>query len=99
MITIEIAYIPAGGEPVCVSLSVSEETSIADAVQASALLERFSEIDLSRNKVGVFGKLAKPHSGLSDGDRIEIYRPIVIDPKTVPRRAKSDDDDDDDADD
>jgi putative ubiquitin-RnfH superfamily antitoxin RatB of RatAB toxin-antitoxin module len=46
--------------------------------------------------VGVFGKLAKLDAGLKPGDRVEIYRAIVADPATVPRRRIGDDDDDDD---
>jgi hypothetical protein len=50
--------------------------------------KQFPEIDMEKNKVGIFSKL---DAVLSDGDRIEIYRPIICDPKTVPRKAKGGD--------
>jgi hypothetical protein len=53
-------------------------------------------LDLAVHKVGIFGKLVKLDSPVREGDRIEIYRPIIADPKTVRRRAMDDDDDDED---
>lgn len=50
---------------------------------------QFSEIDLEKNKVGIYGKVSKLDVVLNDGDRVEIYRPIICDPKTVPRKAKA----------
>jgi hypothetical protein len=51
-------------------------------------------IDLTEQKVGIFGKLAKLDAPLKPGDRVEIYRGIVADPKTVPRRMGDEDDED-----
>ncbi|MEW6678596.1 MAG: RnfH family protein, partial [Pseudomonadota bacterium] len=53
------------------------------------------DIDLTVQKVGVFGKVVDLEDGLKPGDRIEIYRPITADPKTVPRRRMADEDDED----
>ena len=47
------------------------------------------EIDLTKQKVGVFGKVAALDAKLEDGDRVEIYRPLTVDPKTVKSRAKT----------
>lgn len=75
-------------------LDVPEECSVQDAIQRSGVLKRFPEIDLKRQKVGIFGKIVKLDSAVKEGDRIEIYRGIVADPKTVKRRRiKSEDDD------
>ena len=63
--------------------------SIEQAIQQSNILEQFPEIDLSVNKVGVFGELRSLDELINDGDRIEIYRPLKIDPKQARRdRAK-----------
>ena len=50
------------------------------------MLEKYPEIDLAANKLGIFGKLAKADTVLRDRDRIEIYRPLIADPKEVRRR-------------
>lgn len=63
--------------------------TIKDAIERSGVIKQFPEIDLEKNKVGVFGKVAKLDAVLNDGDRVEIYRPIICDPKTVPRKAKA----------
>tara|TARA_R110002167_G_scaffold6594_3_gene30878 strand:+ start:4201 stop:4467 length:267 start_codon:yes stop_codon:yes gene_type:complete len=60
--------------------------TVADAIHKSGILERFPAIDLCTQKVGIFGKLAKLEASLSEGDRVEIYMPIIADPKTVSRR-------------
>jgi putative ubiquitin-RnfH superfamily antitoxin RatB of RatAB toxin-antitoxin module len=79
-------------------LEVPENSVVEEAIRHSGILKRFPEIDLARQKVGIFGKLVKLDSPLKDGDRIEIYRPIIADPKTVKRRRIGSDDDDDDDD-
>jgi len=71
---------------VLLSLSVDETSTIEEAIKASGILNQFEEIDLSVNKVGIFGKLSKLSAGLKEGDRIEIYRPLIADPKEVRRR-------------
>lgn len=69
-----------------IQLDVPDKTTVEEAIQRSGLLEAFPEIDLERNKFGVFGKIAKPSQLLREGDRVEIYRPITADPETVERR-------------
>ncbi len=61
-------------------------TTVRAAIEASGLLARFPEIDLASQKVGIHGKLTALDALLADGDRIEIYRPLVIDPKEARRR-------------
>lgn len=53
--------------------------------------KQFPHIDLSAQKVGVFGKLAKLDAALRPGDRVEIYRAIICDPATVPRKDMDED--------
>lgn len=65
--------------------------TIQDAINRSGILKQFPEIDLEKQKVGVYSKLSKLDAVLNDGDRVEIYRPITCDPKTVPRKAKTGD--------
>lgn len=54
---------------------------VRDAIAKSRIPEECPEIDLSVNQVGIFGKLAKLDQTLVDGDRVEIYRPLLADPK------------------
>lgn len=69
-----------------VQLEVAAGTTIVQAIAASGVLARFPEIDLARNKLGVFGKLKPADTVLRDGDRIEIYRPLQADPMESRRR-------------
>ncbi len=66
-----------------VPLTVEEGTTVQQAVEQSGLLTEFPEIDLARNKVGVWAKLTKLDAMLRDKDRVEIYRPLIADPKEV----------------
>jgi len=72
-------------------VEVPEGTTIQDAINRSGILKQFPGIDLEQQKVGIYGKLSKLDAVLNDGDRVEIYRPITCDPKTVPRKAKAGD--------
>ncbi len=60
--------------------------TVRDAIEGSRFLERFAEIDLKTNKVGVYGQIVRLDTRLRVGDRVEIYRAITCDPETVPRR-------------
>lgn len=55
--------------------------TVREAIERSGILKRFPEIDLDINKVGIFGKLATLEQALETGDRVEIYRPLIADPK------------------
>ncbi len=77
-------------------LETPEGSTVEQAILHSGLLRQFPEINLDRQKVGIFGKLVKLDAPVKEGDRIEIYRPITADPKTVRRRRIGDEDDDDD---
>lgn len=84
-IKVEVAFaLPE--EQIIVPLSLDKGTTIVDAIKRSGLLERYKQIDLETNKVGIFGKLAKLDKELREGDRVEIYRPLIADPKEVRRK-------------
>ena len=90
LIAVEVAYALPDAQ-LMLAVDVPPETTVEAAVQASGILQRHPEIDLGRNKAGIFGKLCTLDAGLRAGDRIEIYRPLIADPKEVRRkRAKSD---------
>lgn len=66
-----------------VTLTLDEGATVQLAIERSGILAEFPEIDLGRNKVGVWNKLAKLDQVLRDKDRVEIYRPLIADPKEV----------------
>jgi putative ubiquitin-RnfH superfamily antitoxin RatB of RatAB toxin-antitoxin module len=70
-------------------LDVPEGSTVGVAIEHSGLLKQFPEIDLGAQEVGVFGKIVTLTTRLSEGDRVEIYRPITADPETVERRDES----------
>ena len=71
-------------------IAVPTGCKVEQALILSGLLEQFPEIDLARNKVGIFGKFVQLDMPLQSNDRIEIYRPLIIDPKEARRmRAKN----------
>ncbi|MBK1643187.1 RnfH family protein [Thiocapsa imhoffii] len=67
-------------------LDVPQGSTAGEAIERSGLLKQFPEIDLQTNRIGIFGRLVKLETPLSDGDRVEIYRPITADPETIERR-------------
>jgi hypothetical protein len=70
-------------------MQVAPGTSLEQAVRDSGLLQRYPQVDLATQKLGIFGKIRPADTVLRDGDRIEIYRPLQADPKeTRRRRAK-----------
>ncbi len=83
-IDIEVAY----AEPDCqviVPLHVAAGISAGEAVRQSGLLERFPGIDLRIDGIGVFGIPVSPCVLLAHGDRVEVYRPLQVDPKEARR--------------
>lgn len=82
MLRIEVCYaLPEKAE--LVSLKLPEGATLQQALEASGLLEKHPEIDLKKNKFGIFAKLGKLDAQLRDRDRVEIYRPLIADPKEV----------------
>lgn len=84
-ISIQVIYaLPERAE--LISLKLPAGTTVQKAVESSGLLQRHPEINFDANKLGIFGKLTKPDAVLRDHDRIEIYRPLIADPKEVRRK-------------
>lgn len=73
-------------------IDVPEECTAIEAINISGILEQFPEIVIEERKIGVYGRIIKPDIQIKDGDRIEIYRPITADPKTVKRRDTDEED-------
>jgi putative ubiquitin-RnfH superfamily antitoxin RatB of RatAB toxin-antitoxin module len=79
---VEVAYALPGRQVILV-VDVAPGATLEDAVRASGIQQQYPDIALAKNKVGVFGKLGKPGDSLHAGDRVEIYRPLIADPKQV----------------
>ena len=73
-------------EQIEVFLSYAVNESVGAAIMRSDLLLRFPEIDLEHHKIGIYGKLTEVDAQVAAGDRIEIYRPLKVDPKEARRR-------------
>jgi hypothetical protein len=71
---------------VWLKLEVPDDSTVRAAIEHSGILGQFPEIDLQRQKVGIFGKLIKLDALIEDGARVEIYREITADPERVERR-------------
>ena len=84
-ITVEIVY-ARPDEQLLEQLRVPATATVEQVVRQSGFLERFPEIDLAANKFGIFGKLAKLDATLEEGDRVEIYRPLIADPKEARKK-------------
>ncbi|MES9852821.1 MAG: RnfH family protein [Candidatus Thiodiazotropha sp. L084R] len=67
-------------------LEVPDGSTVREAITHSGLLDQFPEIDLERQKVGIFGKITKLDVQVEEGSRIEVYREITADPELVERR-------------
>ena len=79
-IEVEVAY-ARPDEQVILNVKSKSGITVQQAIEQSGILQRYPEIDLSKNKVGVFGKAATLATQLRAGDRVEIYRPLIADPK------------------
>ncbi|MCX7897893.1 MAG: RnfH family protein [Rhodocyclaceae bacterium] len=82
MIEIEVVYARRERQDV-IPLRLPVGSTVEDALAASGLLERYPEIDLARGKFGIYGKICRLDAVLRDHDRVEIYRPLIADPKEV----------------
>lgn len=82
---VTVAYSPRPGEVDEIALQVHEGTTVGDALRRSGLLERHPAIDLSAQKVGVWGRVQPLETALRERDRVEVYRPLTVDPKEARR--------------
>ncbi len=84
-ITVEIAYARPDTQ-VIISIRLGDGATVIQAIERSGILEKFPEIDIKQNKIGIFGKLTKLETVVRDKDRVEIYRKLIADPKEVRRQ-------------
>ena len=82
---VEVAYATLQKQLILL-VDVESGSTAEQAVKQSNIIESFPEIDLNNLKLGVFGKAIKNNYILEESDRIEIYRPLIADPKEVRRR-------------
>lgn len=82
--TIEVVY-GTPSKQVLLKVVIDPQQTVEQAIIASGILRRFPEINLSENKVGIWNRTCKLSDVLREGDRIEIYRPLIADPKEVRR--------------
>ena len=87
-VNIEIAYATPGRQLI-VESRVTRGTPVREAVRQSDIARHFPEIDTDQCDLGVFGKAVAEDYELVDGDRIEIYRPLIADPKEVRKQRAS----------
>ncbi len=87
-INIELVYIKPDSQSI-LKLDVDKGTTIQQALESSGLLEQFPEIDLNVNKVGIYSKIKPLDTVLKADDQVEIYRPLLADPKEARRRRAS----------
>ena len=85
-VTIEVVYAASTREQVVLSFDIPAGSTVEHAIRVSGILDRFPHIDLSDDAVGIFGQRVSLKDTVSNGDRVEIYRPLVIDPKQARRR-------------
>jgi putative ubiquitin-RnfH superfamily antitoxin RatB of RatAB toxin-antitoxin module len=85
LIEVEVAYAKPE-QQVIITLIVAQGTTAEQAVKLSGLLARFPEINDSELKLGIFGAVCKPEQLVKKGDRVEIYRPLIHDPKEARRQ-------------
>lgn len=86
-IMVEVAY----GLPdrqALLQVELPAGANLADAIEASGIREAFPELEVAADRVGIWGRKAALNQPLNDGDRVEIYRPLLVDPKEA-RRARA----------
>jgi len=84
-LSIEVCYARQDAQTL-IAVTLPAGATVRDAITASAVAVRHPEIDPATAKIGVFGKLASLDTPLADHDRVEIYRPLIVDPKVARQR-------------
>ena len=84
-LSVQVCYALAS-EQALITVELPAGATLAQAIEASGILARYPQIDLGAQKVGVFGKLKPLDTVLADHDRVEIYRPLLVDPKVSRQR-------------
>lgn len=84
-INVEVAYAEPDKQLI-LPVNVDSGTTVGGAIVQSGIMMEFPELDIENSKVGIFGKVTVMTTVLKDGDRVEIYRPLIADPKEVRRK-------------
>ena len=84
-ISIEVAY-ALPDQQALLEVVIEQGTTVEQAIKASGITKRFPQIDLSKDKVGIWNRTCKLSDEPKSGDRIEVYRPLIADPKEARRR-------------
>jgi len=84
-LNVEVAY-ALPDRQVLLALEVAPGTTVREAIEQSGIMQHFPALDTAGGRLGIFGKRVKRDAVLKDGDRIEIYRPLIADPKDSRRR-------------
>ena len=85
MNTYEVAY-ALKDKQVILRVEAEQELTAMEAIKTSGILDSFPELDEGNLKLGIFGKVTKPDAVLQQGDRVEIYRPLIADPKEARKK-------------
>jgi len=88
LLTISVAYSPRAGEVDLCELTLPAGSCVGDALRASGLAQRYPALDLAGAALGVWGERAAADQPLRDRDRVEVYRPLLIDPMQARRRRQ-----------
>lgn len=86
-ITVEVAYALPEKQSL-VEITIPEGSTVLEAARESGITRQFEGVDLDNAKFGIFGKVSSPKQVLREGDRVEVYRPLIADPKEV-RKARA----------
>ena len=85
MIHVEVVH-ARPGKQVVLALDVPAGTTVGEAIRLSGMHKEFPDLVIDPARLGIFGIKARPEAGLHDGDRVEIYRPLIADPKEARRQ-------------
>lgn len=84
-VRVEVAFSAEPGEVDLVTLTMPAGATVAEALRRSGLVERHAVLATQPLRVGVWGRVCEPGRVLRDGDRVEVYRPLNVDPKEARR--------------
>lgn len=84
-ISVEVAYALPEQQTI-LTVRVAADATVAQAIERSGILNKFPELDAASLKVGIYGKAVKLDNALRDRDRVEIYRPLIADPKVARKK-------------
>ncbi len=89
LVSVEVAY-ALPDEQIILKVDVAAGTSLKGAIERSGIQQRFPQIDLQRDRIGIYSRIANLEDTVAPGDRIEIYRPLLADPKEARRKRAKD---------